>query len=348
MAVKKLSAIASGGAVAGATDTVVTVRSGTTDVLTTPVTLDLAQVFSKAQGITVTDAATTTVTTLLTLDHETSGTPGVGFGSQILFNAMDTTTAGVNQCAINSIWSTAVHASRYSQMQFQIVNNAGSLSTALTLGSNISGGTAGWIIGGTAAGLACLWNGGIATPSGLNYALIASTTSSALAATTTVNLNINGSSVVTLTSTTFQIPKVTTYNSIATAGIGVAAVYAATNTAGLSAAATLTSYTTPAADGDYEVSASVNVSAATAISTSINVTYTDVGNNSRTLTLPVQLTGGTGGTYLTNGLVIATGDYCTPVTKIRVKASTTITILTATGTFTGVTYSGSGNIKQPA
>ncbi len=49
MANTKLSQIASGGAVAGATDVVVAVRSGTTDLLVTPVTLDLAQQWAAMQ-----------------------------------------------------------------------------------------------------------------------------------------------------------------------------------------------------------------------------------------------------------------------------------------------------------
>ncbi len=49
MANVKLSDIASGGAVAGATDKVVTVRSGTTDLLTTPVALDIAQAWAALQ-----------------------------------------------------------------------------------------------------------------------------------------------------------------------------------------------------------------------------------------------------------------------------------------------------------
>lgn len=53
MANTKLSQIASGGAVAGATDVVVAVRSGTADVLVTPVTLDLAQTWAAVQTYAV-------------------------------------------------------------------------------------------------------------------------------------------------------------------------------------------------------------------------------------------------------------------------------------------------------
>lgn len=49
MVTSKLSQIASGGATAGATDKAVIVRSGTTDLLVTPVALDTAQTFTAAQ-----------------------------------------------------------------------------------------------------------------------------------------------------------------------------------------------------------------------------------------------------------------------------------------------------------
>ncbi len=51
MATKKLSEIASGGAIAGATDKSVVVRSGTTDLLVTPVALDIAQTFTATQTL---------------------------------------------------------------------------------------------------------------------------------------------------------------------------------------------------------------------------------------------------------------------------------------------------------
>ena len=163
-----------------------------------------------------------------------------------------------------------------------------------------------------------------------------------IATNNTLRFTVDGSGNLQFTG------EITKYNNISTAGLGVTATYAAANITAQSAAATITSYTAPASDGDYEVSASMNVTAATGISTSLTVTYTDVNNAAQTLLLPVQKAGGTGGTDLANGLIITTGDFVTPVTKLRVKASTTITIKTATGTFSGVTYSAAGNIKQVA
>jgi hypothetical protein len=78
MAVDKLSAIPSGGAVAGATDKVVTVRSGTTDLLTTPVALDTAQTWAGQQ---------TFVSPVL-------GTPASGNLANCTFPTLNQNTAG--------------------------------------------------------------------------------------------------------------------------------------------------------------------------------------------------------------------------------------------------------------
>lgn len=147
------------------------------------------------------------------------------------------------------------------------------------------------------------------------------------------------------TNETVVIPgTVSNYNNIATAGGGVPALRAAGRVTAQSAAnSSISTYTLPASDGSYEVSMNMNVTAATALSTSMNCTYTDEANVSRTMILP---TTSLSGTFLAGGLVTATGAFETPVMHIRCKASTAITLLTATGTFTGVTYTAEGNIKQ--
>jgi len=53
MASSTFAAIASGGAIAGATDKVLVVRSGATDLLCTPVALDVAQTFAQPQTFTL-------------------------------------------------------------------------------------------------------------------------------------------------------------------------------------------------------------------------------------------------------------------------------------------------------
>ncbi len=127
-------------------------------------------------------------------------------------------------------------------------------------------------------------------------------------------------------------------------GITTPNIVAASRVTAQSAAnASIATYTTPASDGSYEVSMNINVSAATAISTSLNCTYTDESNTSRTMLFPVT---SLSGSFLTSGLITSTGAFETPVMHIRCKASTAITLFTATGTFSSVTYTGEGIIKQ--
>lgn len=140
--------------------------------------------------------------------------------------------------------------------------------------------------------------------------------------------------------------KFSTYANVVTAGWGVPAVYAAGRVTAQSAAnASISTYTVGAADGSFEVSANMEVSASTVLSTTLTCTYTDESNTARTMILPVQqLTG----SFIAGGVISGTGAWETPVMHIRCKAATAITILTSTGTFTGVTYTAEGIIKQTA
>jgi len=114
-------------------------------------------------------------------------------------------------------------------------------------------------------------------------------------------------------------------------------------TAQSAANASIATFTVGLFDASFEVSMNMNVSAATGISTSMKCDYTDENNIARSMILPVT---GLAGSFLANGLVVATGAFATPTMAIRCKAGTTITLSTATGTFTGVTYSAEGLIKQ--
>ena len=136
----------------------------------------------------------------------------------------------------------------------------------------------------------------------------------------------------------------TKYNNVSTAGWGVPAIYGSgRSTAQTAAVASISTYTVGAADGSFEVSANMNVTASTALATTLTCTYTDESNTSRTMVFPVvQLTG----TFVAAGAITATGAWETPVMHIRCKAATTITIGTTAGTFTGVTYTAEGIIKQ--
>lgn len=140
--------------------------------------------------------------------------------------------------------------------------------------------------------------------------------------------------------------KTTTYNNVATAGWGVPAVYAAGRvTAQTAAAASIATYTCGAADGSFEVSGNVLVTASTTHAFTMTCAYTDEGNTARVLTFTFSNIGGTLVTSIANagGAVPYEG---VPL-HIRVKASTAITIATAAGgVYTSVTYNAEGIIRQ--
>jgi hypothetical protein len=140
--------------------------------------------------------------------------------------------------------------------------------------------------------------------------------------------------------------KVTNFNSVATAGFGVPAIYAAGRvTAQTAAASSVATYTVGAADGSFIVSANVNVTTSTTHNFSVEIAYTDETNTARVVTFNVQQLGGTLVTAITN--VTGAGPYEGVPLHIRAKASTAITIRTnAGGTYTTVTYNAEGVIQQ--
>lgn len=79
------------------------------------------------------DAATNAISTVVGIDHSTSGTPAAGYGSQILMLGQSSTTASQNMGALAWDWVTATHASRASEMTFWGVFNASSLTKIATL-----------------------------------------------------------------------------------------------------------------------------------------------------------------------------------------------------------------------
>jgi hypothetical protein len=114
-------------------------------------------------------------------------------------------------------------------------------------------------------------------------------------------------------------------------------------TAQSAANASIATFTVGTNDSSFHVSANMNVTVVTALSTTLQCTYTDESNAARTLILPVQQLNGN---FVAGGLITGLGAWETPVMHIRAKGGTTITILTATGTFTGVTYTAEGVITQ--
>lgn len=135
---------------------------------------------------------------------------------------------------------------------------------------------------------------------------------------------------------------VTTFPSVNSTLMGIVANSRSTGQTG--AVASVTTYTLPASDGSFFVSANVLVTTASNHNFTVTVTYTDEGSTSRTLTLSFTLVAG--GTLVTavanaNGAV----PYMGIPQQIRCKASTSITIAT-TGTFTTVTYNAEGMITK--
>jgi hypothetical protein len=116
-------------------------------------------------------------------------------------------------------------------------------------------------------------------------------------------------------------------------------------TAQAAANASVATFTVGAADGSFQVSMNMNVSAATVLATTMTCTYTDESNTARTMIFPVQQLGGS---FIAAGAVTATGAWETAVLAIRCKAATVITLLTSAGTFTVVTYTAEGFIVQTA
>lgn len=137
---------------------------------------------------------------------------------------------------------------------------------------------------------------------------------------------------------------VSTYNNIATAGLGVPAIYGyGRSTAKTAAVTSVATYTVGASDGSFLVSANVLVTTATVHNFTTTCTYTDESNTSRVLTLSFSQTTGAFLTAITN--VTGAGAYEGIPMHIRCKASTSITIAT-TGTFTTVVYNVEGSITQ--
>ncbi len=136
----------------------------------------------------------------------------------------------------------------------------------------------------------------------------------------------------------------TTYAGLTSTGKGNPVIVAATRVTAQSAAnASISTFTVGAADGSFEVSGNLNCTAATVLSTTLTCTYTDESNTARTMILPVQQVSGS---FIAAGAITGTGAWETPVMHIRAKAATAITILTSAGTFTSVTYTAEGIIKQ--
>lgn len=70
----------------------------------------------------VTDAATATVTNVLTLQHETSGTPAGNYGTGLLIQGESSTTSNRDMGRLRTLWTTATDASRIANLVLSVWN----------------------------------------------------------------------------------------------------------------------------------------------------------------------------------------------------------------------------------
>lgn len=135
----------------------------------------------------------------------------------------------------------------------------------------------------------------------------------------------------------------TTYNGVATAGHGVAAVRGYGRLTAQTAAVTLCTFS-PASDGSFVVSGNLLITVSTNFIFSVAVSYKDESNVSRTLVLGLSPDGGGVVQYAATNSSGAIAYGGVPVC-IRAKGGTTITVATS-GTFTTVTYNAEAIITQ--
>jgi len=92
-------------------------------------TQDMA--LAAAQTITLSDSGTTSAPNVLTLGHNSSGTPSTNFGESLAFNAKSDTTNSRTLGAIAAQWTTATDASRTSKISIKPVSNGTQISNGL-------------------------------------------------------------------------------------------------------------------------------------------------------------------------------------------------------------------------
>lgn len=96
--------------------------NSSTDALSVGGTITAGDIISVAED----DAGTTDQVALLSLNRTSSGTPGVGFGTNLRWLLESTTTANRAAGTIQVVWATATDASRKSRMVLIVNDNASS------------------------------------------------------------------------------------------------------------------------------------------------------------------------------------------------------------------------------
>jgi hypothetical protein len=133
------------------------------------------------------------------------------------------------------------------------------------------------------------------------------------------------------------------YGAVATAGNGLPSIMSSGRNAAVNAAAqtVINAFAVPAADTTYELNVNVLITTLGSGSFTVTCTYTDEGNTARTMTIPFINTAGATVTTLA-----AAAPFATPDIRIRCKASSTISVQSVAGTFTGCTYNIEASLKK--
>jgi hypothetical protein len=116
-----------------------TTYTGTLPIIVTGSVLSFAATIPFAETVQLTNATTTGFDVVLSVDHESSGTPANGFGGAVSFLLQDSTTASQLAAQWQWQWSTAAHATRIGQVMIGATNAVG---TAFGIGLSITSGSA--------------------------------------------------------------------------------------------------------------------------------------------------------------------------------------------------------------
>ena len=157
-------------------------------------------------------------------------------------------------------------------------------------------------------------------------------------------VDFNGSKAVVNTAGIF-----TRYNNVATAGLGVPAIYASYTSASLTAAVTnAVNYTPPATAGTYRLSIIVDVSTATTHSFTANLAYKNAAGTAITESCDFILQTLATGT-VTKDVAAANGVKRYVANEVfAIDNSATAITLSTVGTFTTVTYRMAAILEQLA
>lgn len=133
----KLNGIGTGATVATVTAAAAATISmaGTAADPTVAVNLAGAFAWTTAHSWTLSDAATTSVSTTATYNHQTGGAAGIGYGHRMLWQGEDASGNADDMAAVDVKWSDATSASEDTTYDILLRTAGGALASAMTLTS---------------------------------------------------------------------------------------------------------------------------------------------------------------------------------------------------------------------